>query len=209
VGTLRLYSDVRSPFRPATVTFIAVCVAVYAFGRLSGDTTPLPEWRALTSSRIGTGSFWLWLFPAAVSHSGLWHLVTNLTALTPISSHFERRFGALRTAGLMTASAALASTAQLLAGGRGDIGSSGVVFAFVGFLAVYPEPQSTRASRILRWVVAGLLLWFAYCFVANAVWGGTYGNASHTCGLLVGALCGAIARDHRMFEVEVHRPPPL
>jgi membrane associated rhomboid family serine protease len=188
------YTSQVSSFRFITTTFIAICLAMYFAAVRNGDGTPLPEWRSLSPGMIGTTTFWRWLLPSAVAHSSPAHLLMNMAAFIPLSVHFERRFGPLSTAALVITAAGLASTAQLLFGGHGDIGSSGVVFAFAGFIAVFPERRGKVSNRILDIFVCLLLAWFVYGFLANALWATSYGNASHACGLILGALCGGISR---------------
>lgn len=126
-------------------------------------------------------------------HSGVGHLVSNTVAFVPLSARIEQRYGSLPLLLFIIVTAPIASGVQMLAGGHGDIGSSGVVFGFVGW-AVATGGLSWRGSRPLTLFIGALLLWYAYCFAANGIFHTTYGNASHTAGLLLGIAWGTVCQ---------------
>jgi membrane associated rhomboid family serine protease len=172
---------------PATSAFVAVCIATFACSQSATIAHAQQTWRSLTPSSVATPAFWLLLLPSAVFHSGPWHLITNTLAFIPLAAFNETRAGFARTSAFIVICAAIASAAQLLIGGHGDVGSSGVVFGMLGWALISPR----RTPALSAFAVA-LLAWFVYCFFANAFFGAHYGNASHTAGLLFGVLTSFI-----------------
>ena len=150
-------------------------------------------WRALTPGAFKMPGFWLLLLLAAMYHSGIGHLASNTLAFVPLSARAERRFGSWLTIAFIILAAATASGVQMVVGGRGDIGSSGIVFGLVGW-AISTRGLSWRAHRAMTLFITALLLWYVYCFVANKMLQTTYGNASHTAGLLLGVGWGMVWR---------------
>ena len=148
-------------------------------------------WRNMTPAAFGMPAFWLLLLPSAIFHSGPWHLVTNTFAFIPLAAVFEAREGSLHTCVFIILSAAACSAAQLLSAGHGDIGSSGVVFGTAGWVLVAGR-LSWKRQLLLTTFVTLLLLWFVYCFIANRMFGSSYGTASHTAGLFFGILWGSV-----------------
>jgi membrane associated rhomboid family serine protease len=180
---------------PVTLLFAIATIVLFVAARTTPGILDNPPraWRALTPSAVNRPHFWLFLLLSAVYHSGVGHLASNTLAFVPLSARAESRYGSWLTLAFIVLAAAVASSVQMVVSGHGDIGSSGVVFGLVGW-AISTDGLAWRSARAMTLFVGALLLWYVYCFVANKLLHATYGNASHTAGLLLGIGWGIVWR---------------
>src|SRR5918992_703932 len=114
---------------PVTMVLLAIFVAVYALGTLTGDlASPLLNDTAQINELVAAGQWWRGV-TATVVHSGIPHLVFNGYALYVLGAQLERGVGSAAFAALYLASALAGGIAFLVAEPRQvAVGASGAIF---------------------------------------------------------------------------------
>lgn len=143
------------------------------------------------------------LVTGTYGHAGPGHLLANAVVLLPVGLLVERVTTRLRFHAFFVTTGALAGLAQVAAapvtGAAAVIGSSGAVFALVG----YALTGNIVADRLLRFVRRLSIPWWAAALViavavALAVALSAPGSAlvAHAAGLLLGLACGQVRLLH-------------
>jgi rhomboid protease GluP len=179
---------------PVTVSFLAVCVAVFAVAELHGSTTDtwtLIRFGALDRGDVWSGQWWR-LITCAFLHIGIVHLAWNLFGMFGWCSAVERALGSARFALLYLATAVAASAASLLFHDVVSAGASGAGFGMIGaWLTLTARGHgSWRAMaddpRVRRFV-GSMVVWTVVMSTMNV------DNAAHAGGFAAGiALCWAL-----------------
>ncbi len=190
-----------SPIEETLVVFLLVAIVQSVAGVLGAVaslfvlSTPLSQhpWTIVTS---------------VYAHAGLAHLLSNSVALVLFGWPVARATTRLRFHTFFLVTGAIAGVTQvwvtgLLGYGAAVLGSSGAVFALLGYLlAANPVAEGIASSvDVPRWLV-----WLVFVSLAAAV---TIATASPRAALVahfVGFLLGLVAGRARLLQVDERRP---
>lgn len=124
----------RARHAPATLLFLACCVAVFVVAEQHGSTEEvetLIRFGATERAHVWAGQAWR-VVTAAFLHVGVLHLVVNVVTMLGWCIPVERALGTARFAVLYLGAAVAASAASLLAHDVVAAGASGAAFGVIG-----------------------------------------------------------------------------
>lgn len=191
-GAQRAFARSRDPVaRPvATLTILAVTLAIGVSMFFLGQEGPWVDLAALDKSRLAAGEAWRLVSPVLV-HGSIIHLAFNMYALWIIGPIVEALYGSTRFVLIYLLCAAAGSTASYLVSDAPSVGASGAIFGLFGVLLVADrvhKPALTRGARSLTMQIGALIL-------VNLMIGYTMpgiDNAAHVGGLIAGAWLGFV-----------------
>ncbi len=183
---------------PATIALVAINVATFAAGALSGvpllDPPPdaLLPWGANIGPLTTDGQPWRTLTSAFV-HFGLLHLVVNMVALADLGRVAERLYGSGSFLLIALASGAVGGAASVAWNPWvHSAGASGSVFGILGALLAYALHPATRVPpRVLRNQAIVVVAFAAFTVVIGFA-GTGIDHAAHAGGFACGALLGSV-----------------
>lgn len=210
-GVLRRVNPVQ-PVRyyPFTMLVLLACLLVFVMAWL------LQDWRWLAALSfeplllrngqvVGlqgfaagwqAGEYWRALTPVFL-HFGILHLVFNGLWWWELGRRLERRNGALLLALLLVFSGVFSNACQYLAGrwlaDPGLFGGlSGVIYALIGYIAVWNRLRPAQRYDVPPGLVAIMLGFLLVCMTGVMEWVGLgrVANAAHVGGLLAGGVWG-------------------
>jgi GlpG protein len=120
-------------------------------------------------------------------HFGPMHLVMNMLAMHSLGTLLEIRLGSWRLALMVFAIALISNVAQYLFSGPNFGGISGVAFGLFGYAWMKSEFDPDSGIYIPPRGVAMMLGFLVLC-MTNLI--GSFANAAHFAGLIVGILLG-------------------
>lgn len=177
----------RRPSQTATVSLIAVNVAVFTATFLTGRVaSPLFGPLALTPAEMADGAFWQ-LLTSAFLHLDVLHIAFNMFALWVLGPQLETALGRARYLALYLVSAFAGSAFVMwfASPGTTTVGASGALFGLMGALVLVAYRRGLDVRNILFWVGANLVFTF---LVPGISWQGHLGGLFG--GLLAAAAIG-------------------
>lgn len=192
---------------PATVTLIAVCVAVALwtnFGDKAEESSILmwvsrghwnPADRLSAMHDILSGQVWR-LFTPMLMHLDTIHLLFNMLWLYTLGGQIEQRKGRLKFI-LMVLALQLGSglTQAVISNFPYFGGMSGVVYGLFGFIWMKARFDPADGLMISQRTVNLMMIWFIICFLPFFPIG--VANGAHAGGLVLGVLMGYISANQR------------
>lgn len=187
----------------APVTLLSIVLSFLGAALIAVATTD--EWVGLlsfqqiigneilpVSAGIGAGEWWRLLTPIFL-HFGLAHVVFNSVMMWEFGRRLEALLGSLGFVLLIVTTGVFSNLAQYLWMPNAFFGGmSGVVYALIGFIAVYHRLKPSPLTQMRPGVVGFSLFWLVLCTTgaAEVFLDKHIANAAHIGGLLAGALIG-------------------
>ncbi|HEY7883864.1 MAG TPA: rhomboid family intramembrane serine protease [Cellvibrionaceae bacterium] len=145
---------------------------------------------------IGSGQLWRLITPAFL-HFGVLHIVFNGLWLWELGRRVEFAVGRLLYLLFFLITAAFSNLAQYFWQAEPAFfgGMSGVVYALVGYIAIYQRFYSHPALNVPPGIIVFMLAWLVLCLsgIIDAFIDGGIANGAHVGGLVAGALLGLLA----------------
>ncbi len=168
---------------------VMLVAALYGWQELFTPTmNTLFQVGAMVPIMVENGQLWR-VITYGFLHSGLWHILFNMMALSRLGSFLEDEIGSARFFSLYTISliiGALCNNLLFPGSSMSIVGASGAVFGLIGFGVSYGH--FTRSSRgqamrqlFMHWLVYGLLFGFLVPGISNT---------THVGGCVAGVLTG-------------------
>ncbi|HEV2425176.1 MAG TPA: rhomboid family intramembrane serine protease [Terriglobia bacterium] len=198
-------------FPIATLTIIALCVAVFVLQTLAGgskNTGVLLDFGASYRPYFQHGQYWRAVLPLFL-HIGLWHLAVNMFTLLMIGPVLERMYGYGRFALIYLGAGIAGCVVSMYHGHVIAAGASGAIFGVAGAIVVagwaHRDALPHELARIFRRGVFTLvLLAFIVVQLAAGHLVSNIDNWGHLGGLLGGALLAFLIPLPRRVEIFHH-----
>lgn len=163
---------------------VVECIAFYILSK--GSVTDL----GYSAEKIRQGNL-ICMITYIFAHSGIYHLVGNMTALLTIGPVLEQKIGALRFLAVYMCSGMFAAYASVLTGSdiaAVTVGASGAICGLLGGCIAYAitTPGFYQSFNLLRMIIS-LLLVLLTGMIRN-LFGGNIDNRCHLYGALGGIL---------------------
>jgi GlpG protein len=138
---------------------------------------------------LSRGEVWRLLTPAFL-HGGMVHFVFNALGVWILGRHLEKYLGPWLLIVLVIIAAVISNVSQYVSSGPNFSGISGVIYAFVGFMAVIKKIRPGTFPEISKELLGFMLFWLVLCLtgVVDLFMAGGIGNASHVGGLFAGVI---------------------
>jgi membrane associated rhomboid family serine protease len=182
---------------PGTVAIIVVCLAVYAYTAVKGDTSnalDLLRFGASERSHIWRGEYWR-LFTPMFLHGGLLHLGLNLFFGSTWNAAVERVLGTSRFLLLYLLSGVIGSATSVLLHDAISVGASGAMFGMIGAVLALHLRGAGSFERFWRNPAVRSLLFSVAMWVAIGFSAGGIDNWAHLGGFAYGAVLGYVLTD--------------
>jgi GlpG protein len=130
------------------------------------------------------------LLTPAFLHGGMVHFVFNALGVWILGRHLEKYLGPWLLIVLVIIAAVISNVSQYVSSGPNFSGISGVIYAFVGFMAVIKKIRPGTFPEISKELLGFMLFWLVLCLtgVVDLFMAGGIGNASHVGGLFAGVI---------------------
>jgi rhomboid protease GluP len=174
----------------ATVTLIAINVAIYVFVNGLSDTPRLPDVLdagAMYGPAVVHGEYWR-IVTSAFLHANFLHIATNMLALLQVGSLVETMLGKRRMLAAYAFSMMTSAAAQLVfTFNQPSIGASGAIFGLFGTLVAIGLTTGRGGRMLVRQVLPIIAINLAIGFVVPAI-----SSTAHIGGLIGGFVIGFV-----------------
>ena len=195
-------------FPIATLTIVALCVAVFVLQTLAGgskNTDVLLDFGASYRPYFQHGQYWRAVMPLFL-HIGWWHLAVNMFTLLMIGPVLERMYGYGRYALIYLGAGIAGCVLSMYHGHTIAAGASGAIFGVAGAIVVagwaHRNALPHELARIFRRGVFTLvLLAFIVVQLAAGHMVSNIDNWGHLGGLLGGSLLAFLIPVPRRVEI--------
>lgn len=207
-SVVRVQNTGPRPFPVATLSIVALCVAVFVLQTLAGgskNTDVLLDFGASYRPYFQQGQYWRAVMPLFL-HIGLWHLAVNMFTLLMIGPVLERMYGYGRYALIYLGAGIAGCVLSMYHGHVIAAGASGAIFGVAGAIVVggwaHRDALPHELARIFRRGVFTLvLLAFIVVQLAAGHLVSNIDNWGHLGGLLGGALLAFLVPVPRRVEI--------
>ena len=146
------------------------------------------------SESLAAGEYWRFITPTFL-HFGFLHVLFNGLILWEVGRRIELAKGSLHYLGFILLASVVSNMSQYSVMNNSIFGGlSGVVYAVIGYIAVYQEFIKHPVLQFNKATIAFFLVWLLLGVfgVIDVFIEGSIANAAHVSGLLVGIIFGGL-----------------